>query len=149
MKTVWNEKSLRAWSFYCPVCRANRIVTQKPSLKSFHYLQIFLTAGVFTLVTWHWFSWRGMVSFFPFWIVFEFFYRTRVRIALSCPHCGFDPYLYLADARWARDEMETHWRKKFEQRGIPFPEKDPVITGPNPSSSEPMVDRKGGLTEIL
>lgn len=90
-----------------------------------------------------------MVSFFPFWILFEFFYRARTRVALSCPHCGFDPYLYLADAQWARDEMETYWRKKFEEKGTPFPEKDQALSEFSPLNAQPMVDRKGGLTEIL
>ena len=52
---------------------------------------------------------------------FEGYYRSRVRIALSCPHCGFDPYLYLTDVKRARQEIEAYWRKKFAEKGIPYP----------------------------
>ena len=40
---------------------------------------------------------------------------------LACPHCGFDPYLYLADVKLARQEIEEHWKRKFAEHGIPFP----------------------------
>lgn len=134
MKSAWAQKPKHYWSFFCPVCRANRKMTQAPSPTLFHYFQIGLTAIVFTLLTWNWFSWKGMVSFFPLWIFFEVVYRSRVRIAVGCPHCGFDPFLYMTHSDWARDEMEVHWRKKFQEKGIVLP---------------PEGNQKGNLTEIL
>jgi hypothetical protein len=81
-----------------------------------------LTALVFTAATWAWFSWKGIVSFVPLLAAFEIFYRGRVRAALHCSQCGFDPYLYLTDVKRARAEVESHWRKKFAEKGIPYPE---------------------------
>jgi hypothetical protein len=40
---------------------------------------------------------------------------------LACNHCGFDPYLYLIDVPRAREVVENHWRKKFAEKGIPYP----------------------------
>lgn len=75
------------------------------------------------LATWNWFEWKGVVSFLPFWTFFEMVYRSRVRAALACTQCGFDPYLYLIDVPRAREVVENHWRKKFAEKGIPYPEK--------------------------
>jgi hypothetical protein len=123
-KTAWTERRSDAWHFYCPLCRAERRLPYRPSPGGArHYIQVGLTSLFFTLVTWPWFSWKGIVSFLPFWAAFEIFYRGRVRGALGCPHCGFDPYLYLTDVKRARQEVESHWRKKFADAGIPYPEK--------------------------
>ena len=48
-----------------------------------------------------------------------------MRAALPCQQCGFDPYLFLIDEEWAKKEVEQHWRKKFADHGIPYPEKQP------------------------
>ncbi|MGZ3699270.1 MAG: hypothetical protein ACXWPM_12800 [Bdellovibrionota bacterium] len=96
-----------------------------------HYIQVALTALVFMLATWKWFAWKGLVSFIPMWTGFEVFYRVRMRGALPCSGCGFDPYLYLNDVQKARTEVQNHWKKKFEEMGIPFPDK---------KSSQPLTD---------
>lgn len=84
-------------------------------------LRVALTSLAFTLATWPWFEWKGIVSFVPFWGIFEFAYRTRVRASLACPYCGFDPFLYMIDVKKARLEIETYWRKKFEEKGLAYP----------------------------
>lgn len=121
------------WTFFCPLCRTNRVVTLKPKFGTpRHWLQLGITAATFTAVCWPLFSWKGVVSFFLFWAIFELAYRLRVRAELSCRQCGFDPYLYLTDIPRARKEIEAHWRRKFAEKGIPFP--------------EPQVASKGALT---
>lgn len=123
-KTLWKDRASRSWSFFCPLCRTSRRIAYQPFPGTLrHYFQVGLTAAFFSLMTWKWLSWKGMVSFIPFWIVFEAYYRARMRTDLNCPHCGFDPYLYLIDNQKALVEIENHWRKKFEEKGIPFPEK--------------------------
>jgi len=122
LRSLWREKkSDKSWSFYCPQCKVPRRVPYRPQPSVRHYLQIGLTAVVFTLLTWNWFHWKGVVSFLPLWILFEIIYRTKLRAALNCECCGFDPVLYRVDVKRARREIEDHWKKKFEQKGIPFP----------------------------
>ena len=135
-KSLWQDRSSNSWSFYCPHCTAARKIPYQPKPVRRHYIQIGLTAAFFTLVTWQWFTWKGIISFLPLWTGFEVFYRSRVRGALSCPHCGFDPYLYLVDVKRARTEIEVHWRKKFAEKGIPFPEKPGANQNP-PSPEAP------------
>ena len=125
LKSLWRENSSKVWSFFCPLCRVQRKVPYRSRPGGFRqYMQIGLTAAFFTLVTRKWFQWKGIVSFLPLWISFEVFYRTRMRAAVGCPQCGFDPYLYLVDIKRAHQEIESHWRKKFAEKGMPFPEKD-------------------------
>jgi hypothetical protein len=121
LRSNWQENRTDIWSFYCPQCKIPRRVPYKakPGLK--HYAQVGLTAVIFMLLTWTWFSWKGIVAFIPLWTVFEVIYRGRVRAALSCDSCGFDPVLYLVDAKRARRDIEDHWKKKFEEKGIPYP----------------------------
>jgi hypothetical protein len=127
MKSLWKEHGKEVWSFYCPQCKIPRRVPYRSTPGGFkHFAQIGLTAAVVTLATWPWFEWKGAVAFLPLWIVFEVLYRSRVRAALNCEQCGFDPILYLADVKSARREIEAHWKRKFEEKGIPYPDKNQI-----------------------
>lgn len=124
LKSVWQPTGVRPWSFICPVCQAARKIPGRPRPSLKHVFQIALCAVVFSLATWHWFAWKGIVSFIPFWIVFEFIFRSRMRAAVRCPHCGFDAFLFMVDSEWAKEELEKHWRQKFLEKGIPFPDSE-------------------------
>lgn len=89
-----------------------------------HYFQIALTAAIFTLLTWTWFEWKGMISFLPIWIGFEVMYRIKFRAMAPCPLCGFDPYLQLIDSERAKEITVQFWKKKFEEQGKEFLDKD-------------------------
>ncbi len=84
---------------------------------------------------WPWFGIKGIVIFLPLWLGFESFYRTRVRAAAACDQCGFDPYLYAQDVDLAKREMQAHWRRKFAEKGIPYPG-DPVVAPTPPTTDE-------------
>lgn len=130
-KSLWaGHDREKAWSFYCPLCRTSRRLTFKPRgfsglAATKHAAQVGLTAAFFTVITWSWFNWKGIISFIPIWIASEIIYRIKLRAALACPHCGFDPHLYTIDVNLARKEIENHFRKKFSEKSIPYPEKSP------------------------
>ena len=128
LKKFWKDPKRENWSFFCPLCKAAHKIPFQPRPTGRHFAQMGVTAAFFTLVTWPWFEWKGVVAFFPFWIIFEALYRSRVRASVRCSHCGFDPFLYLNDVKKARFDIEQHWRKLFEQKGIAYPEK-PVDLG--------------------
>jgi hypothetical protein len=56
---------------------------------------------------------------------------------MLCPQCGFDPFLYMVDVKRARNEVETHWRRKFAEKNIPYPER--------PKAPEPLEPQPGGV----
>jgi len=121
-KSIWKERYTRGFSFLCPLCAIPRRIGMHPRPgQPIHFFQVFVGALFFTLVTWNLFDWKGIVSFVPFWIAFEVFYRAKVRDSLACSKCGFDPMLYLVDVERARSAVEAHWRRKFEEKGIPYP----------------------------
>jgi hypothetical protein len=95
-------RDTKLWYFLCPLCTTQRRVPYAPRPTPRHFAQLALTAAFFTLLTWPWFGIKGMVSFLPIWTVFEMIYRAKVRAALYCESCGFDPILYLVDVKRAR-----------------------------------------------
>ncbi|MBY0471416.1 hypothetical protein K2X30_09635 [bacterium] len=131
LKTYWKDRTSQIWMFFCPLCKAQRRLPFRPTPGSLrHYLQVGLTSLVFTLATWDFFSWKGILSFLPFWTLFEIAYRVRSRAMLSCSQCGFDPYLYMTDLDRAKSEVRAHWRKKFEEKGLPNPYQDELSAEP-------------------
>ncbi len=130
--SLWKNRKQRYWSFLCPLCKVHRKVSLRQRPGGIHYLQVFLSTLMVTLLFWNWFNWKGLVSFLPLWSVFEVVYRWRMRVILVCSQCGFDPYLFLINHEWARREVENHWRKKLSEKGIPYPEK----TKKNPTQSK-------------
>lgn len=143
MRPAWRGRSGGHYPFFCPNCRAERRIRSHPSPShAANYARIALLTGVFTVACWNWSGWRGLVAFVPFWVIFEFIYRSRVRIELVCPHCGFDPFLYLNDAKKARAGVEEHWRKVFREKGIPYPG-EPVQAPPSVEVDEAAAGRGG------
>ncbi|MEK7690943.1 MAG: hypothetical protein AAB425_07970, partial [Bdellovibrionota bacterium] len=126
-RSLWDKAQKKVWKYYCPLCRNERRARSKPTPSPRQIFQVFLTAVFFMICTWPWFGWRGIISFVPFFAAFEIYHRTRVRMQMTCPDCGFDPYLYLTDVPRARKEVESHWRKKFVEKGIPYPEKKNLL----------------------
>lgn len=116
MQSLWEDRQRSTWRYYCPHCRAERMLPYSPRPGTpRHALQIGLTAVVFMLATWPWLGFKGIVSFVPFWMIFEFFYRTKMRAALACTRCGFDPFLYLTDVKRARIQVEETVKRHREK----------------------------------
>ncbi len=127
------EKDGHRFAFFCPQCRAPRKLPFRPKPESW---SSFLRVGAFTaamvLIFWHWMGAKGVVCALPAWAAYEVFYRTRCRAYLTCGHCGFNPYLYLIDAKQARAGMEAHFRRLFEEKGLPYPTKPGAEPGRSP-----------------
>jgi hypothetical protein len=125
-KSIWKERFTRNFEFYCPMCTAPRRIGMDPRPgQPIHFAQVGLTAILIAIgceLYLPWIGWKALVSFVPLWIAFETVYRARVRAKVVCSKCGFDPVLYLVDVDKARAAIQDHWRKRFAERGIPFPE---------------------------
>lgn len=150
-RSFWRDRIRQIWAFYCPLCNVPRRIPYQPRPGFKHMAQVGLTAIIFMLATWSRFEWKGIVSFFPLWTIFEVVYRSRVRAALTCNQCGFDPYLYLIDVPRAREVVENHWRKKFAEKGIPYPEKNGGKPAAAQSATKPAeaAPTKSGSPEMV
>jgi hypothetical protein len=100
------------WTFYCPICKAERRSVYWPSPRPKHYARLGLFVILAGAALWPIFGLKALIFPLPVWPLFEFYYRARARQALICPHCGFDPYLYKYDVKLARSRMERFWSDK-------------------------------------
>lgn len=125
--TIWKKIERAGFKFYCVGCNRERRIHPPAKIGSPRFFsQILLTTMFLGLVTWPWLGFKGFVFFvIPVGVVFEFFYRMKMRGLLVCPDCEFDPILYLVDRKKAAHQVEQVWRKKFEQKGVPYPDKNP------------------------
>lgn len=125
-KTIWKKIEESGFKFYCVGCNRERRIRPPAKIGSAaFYLQILITTASLTLVGYPWFGLKGFAfMIIPVGIAFEAFYRMKMRAAMVCPDCEFDPILYLVDRKKAAHQVERVWRKKFEQKGIPYPEKN-------------------------
>ena len=54
-----------------------------------------------------------VVLFFLFMVAStEFFVTMRWRMSVACPHCGFDPVLYVRDQAKASEKVKIHLEKR-------------------------------------
>jgi hypothetical protein len=127
-KSIWKERFTKNFSFYCPMCSAPRQIGMHPKPgQPLHFAQVGLTTLVIGMginEIWPWIGLKAAVAFVPLWIAFELIYRAKIRASVACKRCGFDPVLYLSDIDRTREAIRDHWRKRFEEKGIPFPEND-------------------------
>jgi hypothetical protein len=142
-KSVWKSRRSSTWKFICPLCRADRRVPFRGKPGAWHFFQVGLTSIVLALMLSPWLKWKGIVCFLPLWIIFETVYRLKVRAVLNCPHCGFDPYLFLTDSQKARQELDTYWKNKIAEKGITLPNSadtkstNPLVQDPKKSQLSP------------
>jgi hypothetical protein len=147
-QTLWKGKSKDLWEFYCPYCKLKRRLPYRSRPGGVKQVaQVGLTTAFVAVLTWPWFDWKGLVAFVPLWAVYEMIYRSRLRVALLCSNCGFDPYLYLTDIQKARTELEKHLRVKYEKKGIPFPVKPGAPSEKQPQPEQPRAAADGEVEE--
>ncbi|NDF13976.1 hypothetical protein EB061_01465 [bacterium] len=111
--------------FFCASCKRERLQAPPAKVGSPRFFaHIALATAFFALLFWPLMGVKGVFAFLlPVGIVMEALYRLKMRAALICPDCQFDPVLYLVDREKAIQQVEEAWRKKFTEKGIPFPEK--------------------------
>ncbi|MCM0605570.1 MAG: hypothetical protein KA715_05720 [Xanthomonadaceae bacterium] len=125
LKPFVKVKQPSYFTYFCAQCNNKRILPMNPNPgRAKHFFQVALTAGVIMLMTWSWFEWKGVVSFIPLWIGFEVMFRMKLRAMIPCPICGFDPYLQLIDSKRATEKTVEFWKKKFEDNGLEFLDRD-------------------------
>ncbi len=140
-KAIWKKIEETGFKFYCVGCNRERRIHPPAKIGSaLFYLQILITTSILTLAGYPWFGLKGFAFLvIPVGIGFEGFYRMKMRTAMICPDCEFDPILYLVDRKKAAHQVERVWRKKFEEKGLPYPEKNqrkPPVSSPPEVVSE-------------
>jgi hypothetical protein len=125
VKQIYKKIESQGFKFYCVGCNRERRQASPAKLGSLRFFaHIALTTAFLAVLTWPWLHVKGLFAFvIPVGLFFETFYRVKMRAALVCPDCEFDPLLYLSDRPEALRQVEGAWRAKFEEKNLPFPER--------------------------
>ena len=117
----------------CPVCRSKRNVrlTDRLDFSTHIKLALCTIAGAGILYAFNGFeaALKAIVFYLPMWAVAEFIHGARMREAVKCEACDFDPFLYQRDWRAARARVEAKLTlvsddlKVQIQRHMPLPPK--------------------------
>lgn len=126
---IWREQG---WVFYCPMCKTPRTLPSPPLPGGWKRVaQLTLTTLVLTMIAWPWMGPKGVVFFVPVWALYETVHRLWARAVVRCKSCGFDPFLYVSSRERAMEEFDAHWKRKFREKGVPWPEEnDTELTVP-------------------
>jgi hypothetical protein len=135
-----DQLAKRGFRFFCVSCKKERRLAPPARVGSPRFFaHIALTTAFCSLITWPWLGWKGSLAFLiPVGLFFETAYRLKMRSALVCPDCKFDPILYLVNREKAVAEVETAWRKKFEEKGLTYPERKKIKAAKGRSLDLPM-----------
>ena len=124
VSSIWKKIENAGFRFYCVGCNRERRLAPPAKVGSLKFnAHILITTLFFSMITFPIFHFKGPLFFLiPVGLVFEAVYRIKMRSSLVCPDCSFDPILYLVDREKATRQVEEVWRKKFEEKGFPYPE---------------------------
>jgi hypothetical protein len=122
---IFKQMDGPGFRFFCVSCKRERLQAPPAKVGSPRFFaHIIIATAFFAAIFWPLLGIKGVFAFLlPVGIVMEAVYRLKMRAALICPDCQFDPVLYLVDREKAVRQVEEAWRKKFTEKGIPFPEK--------------------------
>lgn len=97
---------------FCAFCRSERRVYTRKHIGWLH--AVWALAATLTAMVLVWQDWdaRASILFVVFLFVAEVFVQFRWRTSIPCPHCGFDPIVYLRDPQEACRRV----RSRLEER---------------------------------
>ncbi len=96
----------------CAFCKSDRTINRKKSLSFLDYLMAIICAMIVMATFFRDFDPRAFVFLVAFIAIGETFVQVRWRMGMVCPHCGFDPIVYLKSPEKAAARVIL----KLEQR---------------------------------
>lgn len=105
---------VRHKTVYCAFCRSSRRIYTSRGVGVVHLVGGLIWSVIFTMGYFRDLDFRGVFVFLVILAVSEIFLRLRWRMQIVCPHCGFDPVLYLKNP----EQAATHVRGFLERRQV-------------------------------
>jgi hypothetical protein len=98
--------------------------------------------------------WEGVdPRFIPIFVVLlafaEVFVQLRWRLSMPCPHCGFDPVLYLKDHKAASEKVSQFLEARRQRPESLLSTKNPFALLPKRNSREPLSKREVDSSQRL
>ena len=94
--------------FYCAFCKSKRSMNMQKHVQWFETSLSIVASVILMLFFFQTFDPRVFVFFGVSLSIFEFFVQFKYRLAMACPHCGFDPLLYMKSPSKACALVKTH-----------------------------------------
>lgn len=105
---MWLEKP----GFYCAFCRSPRPRLAAKGIR-WNFIVAALLLSVFvSFVIWEALDPRSFVIFVLVVMVLEFAGQIHWKLQVICPHCGFDPVLYLKNRGLAAERVKDFLEKR-------------------------------------
>ena len=98
---------------FCAFCKKQRKYYSQKSLNLFElFICLLLGFGTAFLIKQE-FDFQFILFFFVYLVLAEVFVLIRWRMHLVCPHCGFDPALYMKNNELAAEKVKGFLEKRI------------------------------------
>ncbi|MEZ4872320.1 MAG: hypothetical protein R2827_08755 [Bdellovibrionales bacterium] len=137
---------------YCAFCKHERRVYTKKHISFVNFLLSILASATLMFAIWQSFDARVVILFALSLIVAEIFITIRWRVTLPCPHCGFDPILYVRDPKKACEKVNNTIGLRRQQSNYLMRGKNPtqyLARRSKPSVKEELERRTQENTSLL
>lgn len=102
----------QAKDFYCAFCKTKRTIHLKKHVGGVEISLSLLASIVLMFLFFQKFDFRIIPIFALAICFYETLIQIQYRLSLACPHCGFDPILYLKSQQKACEVVKAHLEKR-------------------------------------
>lgn len=99
-------------NFFCAFCRSPRTANLQKHIGFFEVLLSIVGSTILMFLFFQGFDPRAFAFVAIFLSLFEFFVQFKYRLAMICPHCGFDPLLYLKSKEKACAQVKEYLERR-------------------------------------
>jgi hypothetical protein len=111
---------------YCAFCRNPRRVYRKRSIGFVEIIQSFGLGAALTFLMWQRIDTRGLVIGLVILMFSEIAIQIRARLDAVCPHCGFDPILYVKNKQRAAEKVKLVLQQRQQDPDVWLGRKPPI-----------------------
>lgn len=111
---------------FCAFCKVPRTIYRKKALNGVNYIQALSLSSILSFIFWGKLDPKALIFFVMTLMFTEIGILIRRRAAAACPHCGFDPYLYLKDQNAACEKVKIHLEQRQADPDVWLGKKPPL-----------------------
>jgi hypothetical protein len=129
---------------YCAFCRTPRKIFRKKTLTTVNFIQALLISSFLTWLFWRKLEVKGLFIFIATLAVLEMSILWRSRLAVECPECGFDAYLYGRSKQAACEKVKAHLLNRQNDPDVWLARRAPLNL---PTQKKPL--KRGSTRELI
>jgi len=113
-------------SCYCAFCKMPRKIYRKRAVSFINFIQALGIAMAASFLFWQQLDPRALVIFVLALMIIEIGILVRNRYDAECPHCAFDPIVYVRDQVKACEKVKRHLEARKEDPDVWLARKPPI-----------------------